>query len=115
MRAVAVVPVILFHAGFAGFSGGYVGVDVFFVISGYLITSADGSAIDVFDWFAVPSITGDQKGLEDTAGDIHEIATWAIIILASVHALAALKHHLLDRDDTLRRMLGMASRNPDNH
>ena len=39
LRAVAVVPVILFHAGFAPFSGGYVGVDVFFVISGYLITS----------------------------------------------------------------------------
>jgi peptidoglycan/LPS O-acetylase OafA/YrhL len=39
LRAVAVVPVILFHAGFGAFGGGYVGVDVFFVISGYLITS----------------------------------------------------------------------------
>jgi peptidoglycan/LPS O-acetylase OafA/YrhL len=39
LRAVAVIPVILFHAGFATFSGGFVGVDVFFVISGYLITS----------------------------------------------------------------------------
>jgi peptidoglycan/LPS O-acetylase OafA/YrhL len=39
LRAVAVLPVILFHAGFSVFSGGYVGVDVFFVISGYLITS----------------------------------------------------------------------------
>ena len=39
LRAVAVVPVILFHAGFELFSGGYVGVDVFFVISGYLITT----------------------------------------------------------------------------
>jgi len=38
LRAVAVVPVILFHAGFAAFSGGFVGVDVFFVISGFLIT-----------------------------------------------------------------------------
>ncbi|MDG2050464.1 MAG: acyltransferase [Myxococcota bacterium] len=38
LRAVAVVPVILFHAGLDVFSGGFVGVDVFFVISGYLIT-----------------------------------------------------------------------------
>ncbi|TDL86411.1 acyltransferase family protein [Meridianimarinicoccus aquatilis] len=38
LRTVAVVPVILFHAGLSVFSGGYVGVDIFFVISGYLIT-----------------------------------------------------------------------------
>ena len=39
LRAVAVLPVILFHAGFSFWSGGFVGVDVFFVISGYLITT----------------------------------------------------------------------------
>ena len=39
LRALAVLPVILFHAGFEYFSGGFVGVDVFFVISGYLITT----------------------------------------------------------------------------
>lgn len=39
LRALAVLAVIFFHAGFATFSGGYVGVDVFFVISGYLITA----------------------------------------------------------------------------
>jgi peptidoglycan/LPS O-acetylase OafA/YrhL len=39
LRAVAVFPVILFHAGFEHFNGGFVGVDVFFVISGYLITT----------------------------------------------------------------------------
>ena len=39
LRALAVLPVILFHAGFEWFSGGFVGVDIFFVISGYLITT----------------------------------------------------------------------------
>jgi peptidoglycan/LPS O-acetylase OafA/YrhL len=39
LRALAVLPVILFHAGFQTFSGGFVGVDIFFVISGYLITA----------------------------------------------------------------------------
>ena len=38
LRAVAILPVVLYHADVAGFTGGFVGVDVFFVISGYLIT-----------------------------------------------------------------------------
>jgi peptidoglycan/LPS O-acetylase OafA/YrhL len=39
LRALAVLPVIFFHAGFEFFNGGFVGVDIFFVISGYLITT----------------------------------------------------------------------------
>lgn len=46
LRTVAVVPVILFHAGFETFSGGFVGVDVFFVLSGYLITTLLAAEMD---------------------------------------------------------------------
>jgi len=46
LRAVAIVPVVLFHAGVPQFSGGFVGVDVFFVISGYLITRLLRQEID---------------------------------------------------------------------
>ena len=49
LRAVAVVPVVLFHAGL-GFPGGFVGVDVFFVISGFLITSIIAREIEDRDF-----------------------------------------------------------------
>lgn len=57
LRAVAVMAVVLYHAGFGTFSGGFVGVDVFFVISGYLITRLlarqveSTGKIDVFDFY----------------------------------------------------------------
>ena len=75
------------------------------MISGYLISTADGSGIDVFGLFEVPSVTGRQNGLEDSAGLVHYWSTWALVVLAGLHGLAALKHHFIDRDATLKRML----------
>lgn len=75
------------------------------MISGYLISTADGAGIEVFDLFQVPSLTGRQSGLEDSAGRVHYWSTWALVVLAGLHALAALKHHFIDRDATLKRML----------
>lgn len=74
------------------------------MISGYLISTADGRGIGVFGLLEVPAtLTG--KHQEDIAGLVHEILAWSLIALAALHALAALKHHIVDRDNTLKRMV----------
>jgi peptidoglycan/LPS O-acetylase OafA/YrhL len=50
LRAIAVLSIVLFHLGVPGFQGGYVGVDVFFVISGYLITSIIKHKYEIHDF-----------------------------------------------------------------
>ncbi|MGI1677667.1 MAG: cytochrome b [Cellvibrionaceae bacterium] len=79
----------------------------FLVISGYLIASADDKAIEVFNWFSIPGFNLGIENQEDIAGEMHEIIGWIIIILGSLHASMALKHHFVDKDATLRRMLGL--------
>ena len=75
------------------------------IISGYLISTADDRSIEVFGVFEVPALGSVFENQEDTAGLIHEWLAYVLIALASFHALAALKHHVLDKDDTLKRML----------
>lgn len=77
------------------------------IVSGYLISSADGRAVEVFGWFGVPATLSGIEQQEDIAGDIHRWLAWILVGLAGIHALAALKHHFIDRDRTLRRMLGL--------
>lgn len=76
------------------------------LVSGYLISTAEGRPIDVFGLFQVPATLTSLPRQEDLAGWIHEISAWALVVLAGLHTLAALKHHFLDRDATLLRMLG---------
>lgn len=77
------------------------------MISGYLIITAKGEPLAVFDLFNVPASLSGVANQEDLAGKIHWWLAWSVIILASLHALAALKHHFIDKDRTLKRMLGL--------
>jgi cytochrome b561 len=76
------------------------------MISGYLISTADGRGIEVFGLFSVPATLTGIPQQEDIAGAIHEYLAWGLVIFAALHGLAALKHHFIDRDSTLLRMFG---------
>lgn len=75
------------------------------MISGYLISTADGREIEVFHWFEVPAFTLGIEQQADIAGTIHFYLAVSLTSLVVLHAAGALKHHFLDKDDTLKRML----------
>jgi len=75
------------------------------MISGYLISTADGRAISVFGLFEIPATITSIEKQEDIAGLVHLWLAVALISTAAGHALAALKHHYIDKDSTLKRML----------
>ncbi|WP_445361113.1 cytochrome b [Microbulbifer sp. EKSA005] len=77
------------------------------MVSGYLISTADGRPIDVFGIVSIPATLQGIPNQEDIAGSIHEILAWGLIGLVAAHVLAALKHHFIDRDGTLRRIIGI--------
>lgn len=79
------------------------------LISGYLISTADGKSISVFGLFDIPATLTDAGSQADLAGTIHFWLAWSVVILSVLHGLAALKHHFIDKDDTLKRMLGRSS------
>ncbi len=76
------------------------------VVSGYLIATAENQALDVFGLFSIPASVSDLPAQADVAGLWHRWLAWLLVGLTALHALAALKHHYMDRDSTLRRILG---------
>lgn len=74
-------------------------------ISGYFITTAKGAAIDLFGWFDIPTTINFSKQQADIAGKIHEIAAYVMAFLFVLHVCATFKHHFIDKDTTLARIL----------
>lgn len=79
------------------------------IISGYLISTADGKPISVFGWFEIPATLTDAGAQADIAGTLHLWFAWSLVIISLSHGVMALKHHFIDKDDTLKRMTGMSS------
>ncbi len=76
------------------------------MISGYLIATADGNGIMVFKLFELPALPWHFEEQKEIAEEIHEFLAFGLIGLMILHMLAALKHHFISNDNTLKRMLG---------
>lgn len=75
------------------------------LISGYLISTADGKGIAVFDAFTVPAVVSGLPNQASVAGVVHWYAALALMLLSAGHAAAALKHHIVDHNPVLKRMI----------
>jgi cytochrome b561 len=74
-------------------------------LSGWLYNSASGFPLKYFGLFKVPRLSSFDRDIKNFAGDTHELLFYVLAALLFVHALAALKHHYLNKDVTLKRML----------
>jgi cytochrome b561 len=74
-------------------------------LTGWLYNSAHGFPLQYFKLFNLPALTAKNDGLSSLAGTVHEYLFWFLLLVLVAHAGAALKHHLIDRDNVLRRML----------
>lgn len=79
------------------------------LISGYLISTAEGKGISVFDLFEIPALFAGSATQADVAGVVHLYMAWALVLAAVGHGLAAIKHHFIDKDATLKRMFGRSA------
>lgn len=76
------------------------------IVTGPLVIWANARPIEVFDWFAIASpFPAKVEWLHEAAEEVHKLAPNLLWPLLGLHVLGALKHLLVDRDETVRRML----------
>lgn len=80
---------------------------LFFLVplSGWLFSSAAGFQTVYFGVLPLPDLLAKNQALADALKLVHRYANYTLATLVVVHAAAALKHHIVDRDDVLARML----------
>ena len=74
-------------------------------LSGWLMSSAKGVTTVWFGVLPLPDLLGKDKALGDCLLEVHQTLNFTLLALVIGHTGAALKHHLIDRDDVLTRML----------
>jgi cytochrome b561 len=80
-------------------------------LSGYFYTLAAGRPVVYFGLFRLPVLIGPDPALKAVLEEVHAWLNWTMAAIVAVHVLGALKHAVVDRDATLRRMLPGRSTN----
>ena len=83
------------------------------LVTGPLGVWSGGWPVGAFEAFTVPSPFAAPQPWHDTIGVVHKYTGFVIMLLVALHLAGALKHALIDRDDTLARILGFNDRNPE--
>ncbi len=73
-------------------------------VSGYVFTTSNGEAVPIFGLFEIPSLFPVSETMRNIAIQMHIYASYGLLAIVLLHASGAIKHHLMDRDRTLRRM-----------
>ncbi len=79
-------------------------------LTGWLMSSAKGFQTVYFGVLPIPDLLGKDKELGDRLRDVHVVLNFLLAAVVFGHVAAALKHHLIDRDDVLRRILPRSRR-----
>ena len=74
-------------------------------LSGWLFSSAAGRQVIYLNLIPLPNLVARNPSLGGVFKELHDAGGTLLALVIALHALAALKHHFVDRDDTLRRML----------
>lgn len=74
-------------------------------LGGYIMSVTGGHPVGFFGLFKLPMLMGKNHDLHEAFEEVHEVMAVLILVLVSVHLLAALWHHFVVKDNVLRRML----------
>jgi len=77
-------------------------------LSGWVTSSAYGFKTVYLKMIPLPDLVAKNKVLAKQLSEVHELLGFALLTLVTLHVVGALKHHLIDRDATLKRMLPFA-------
>jgi cytochrome b561 len=109
-RAINIAPSMLYLSPFDRVASRFVHSILYFFmfavpISGWIMSSASGLSVSFFGLFTLPDLVSPDKQISHLFNEIHTWLAYTLLTIIAIHVAGALKHHFINKDTTLRRML----------